>query len=265
MAKKNNLTVVFIVLILLLFSCNSNNDKTIDKLNNNKTHINYHKDSTTNSITPPKPIIKSKTALCLEGMGLIDIKDSLPELIIDLKYSTSDNFIGIDFYGDLTEAYIQHDCYVKLKAAYNILKDTMPEYTFIIYDAVRSTESQQLMWDSVDVPENRKHWYVARPDRGSIHNYGMALDITIADQNGMALDMGSHFDCFDEISFPNKSEDYLNSGALSKEQYSNRMLLFEIMKKADFYVAKTEWWHYNATSLKLAKEKYPIFSLTNCK
>jgi D-alanyl-D-alanine dipeptidase len=197
----------------------------------------------------------------LIGLGLINVQDSIPEILVDLKYASEDNFVGINFYKDLQNAYMQYECMIKLKTAFDILQEEKPNYTFLIYDAARSIQSQQLMWDALNVPEWQKFWYVADPQRGSMHNYGMAIDVTIVDDNENILDMGTKFDYFGELAYPRYSEYFYSIGKLTQEQYQNRILLMDIMERAGFYVSKTEWWHYNATSLDDAKQKYEIFSL----
>ncbi|MDY0141580.1 MAG: M15 family metallopeptidase [Bacteroidales bacterium] len=253
MLKKLRILLIILVLSSCFYDCQSkqssdNQVKTVEQ----------------NLVVTPKIKPESKAEKCLQSMGLVNIKDSLPNLIIDLKYSTTDNFIGIDFYGDITNAFVQNECLIKLQNAYQILQNKKPEYTFIVFDAVRSLEAQQLMWDSVDVPQNIKHWYVANPAKGSIHNFGMALDISIIDDAGNVLDMGTEFDYFGELAYPNKTEYFYQNGDLSEQQYQNRNLLMSIMADAGFYVSKTEWWHYNAASLAYSKNKYEIFSLKNC-
>ncbi len=200
----------------------------------------------------------SKLERNLIKMNLKNVKDLLPELIIELKYSTDDNFIGFNVYGDLTDAYLQDECIEKLVIAYNILQEELPGYTFIIYDAARPLSVQRIMWDSLYVHESRKHWYVAHPDKGSIHNYGMAVDITIACPEGKPLDMGTEFDYFGELAFPRFTQKFLEEGKLTQEQADNRILLINIMERAGFTVARTEWWHFDASSFVYAKEKYQI-------
>lgn len=191
-------------------------------------------------------------------MNLKNVKDYIPEIIVDLRYSTTDNFLGIDVYGDLVDAYLQKECVEMLETAYNILQKELPGYTFIIYDAARPLSVQKIMWEVLDVPEHQKFWYVAPPERGSIHNYGMAVDLSIVDKNGKVLDMGTEFDYFGELAFPRYTQKFLEKGKITQEQANNRMLLINIMERAGFTVARTEWWHFNATSLANAKEKYEI-------
>jgi D-alanyl-D-alanine dipeptidase len=202
----------------------------------------------------------NETENYLKNMGLVNVQDSLPDILVDLKYATDDNFLGFKFYGEMEHAFVQYECFLKLRNAYNILQKQKPGYTFIIYDAVRSIESQQLMWDSVKVEPAIKHWYVANPQRGSIHNYGMALDLSIVDSVGNVLDMGTEFDFFGDLAYPSQTDYYYNNGKLSKEQFENRKLLMSVMQQAYFYVSKTEWWHYNTASIDYSKSKYKIFS-----
>ncbi len=188
--------------------------------------------------------------------GLENVQDHLPEVIVNLKYSTSDNFLGTDVYGSLTNAYLQPECIRKLKHAWTLLQQKKPGYTFIIYDAVRPVSVQQLMWDTIDVAQEKKFWYVAPPAKGSIHNYGMAVDLTIADSTGKALDMGTEFDHFGKLSFPRFTQKHLDEGTLNQQQADNRNLLIDIMHQSGFTVARTEWWHFNATSLASAKQRF---------
>lgn len=251
MSKAKYIFLIIIPFLTFFYECKSGNSPEAVK-----TSI------VQDSIPIDKPCIPdtNRTEEHLKLMGLVNVQDSIPEIIIDLKYSTTDNFLGIDFYGELENAFVQPECYLKLKNAYSILQKQKPGYTFIVFDAVRSTEAQQFMWDSIDVPLNIRHWYVANPQKGSIHNYGMALDIGIVDSVGNILDMGTKFDFFGELAYPEKTDYFLKTGELSQEQYTNRKLLMSVMQQAYFYVSKTEWWHYNASSLDYAKNKYKIFS-----
>ncbi len=247
MSKAKYMLAIIIMVLTFFYECKPENGTNVKE----KKQI---------SDTIPSVADTNFTEEHLKKMGMVNITDSLPQILVDLKYASTDNFLEINFYGELTHAFIQYECYLKLKNAYNILQQQKPGYTFIIYDAVRSIESQQLMWDSIDVPANTKHWYVANPARGSIHNYGMALDISIVDEKGNVLDMGTEFDYFGELAYPEKTSYFFNIGKLTKEQYDNRNLLMSIMSKAYFYVSLTEWWHYNASSIDYAKNKYKIFS-----
>lgn len=253
MLKPNYILLIIFPILTFFYDCAAQSETSFTGMEINKE---------CEFIAKEKP--ESKAEKCLERMGMVKITDSLPQILVELKYSTTDNFIGIDFYGDMVNAYVQYECFLKLRNAYNILQTMKPGYTFIIYDAARSQEAQQLMWDSVDVAPGIKHWYVANPQSGSIHNYGMAIDISIVDTAGNVLDMGTKFDYFGDLAYPEKTEQFYKTGDLSEEQYQNRQLLFNIMSQAYLYVSKTEWWHYSAASLNYSKEKYQRFVLNNC-
>ncbi len=251
MLKLKHIFLLIIGLTFLIYQCKPKTDKTIDE-----TIITEPVVDVVEEVLPEI----NETENYIQSLNYIKIVDSLPQILVDLKYASDDNFLGFDFYGELKNAFVQYECFLKLKKAYFILQNRKPGYTFIIYDALRSIEAQQLMWDSVKVEPAKKHWYVANPQRGSIHNFGMALDISIVNEIGEVLDMGTEFDFFGEMAFPNKTDYFFKTGDLSQEQYNNRKLLMDIMAEAGFYVSKTEWWHYNASSLDYAKSKYKIFS-----
>ncbi|WP_294823672.1 M15 family metallopeptidase [uncultured Flavobacterium sp.] len=103
----------------------------------------------------------------------------------------------------------------------------------VIYDCYRPYPFQKLMYDIVNDPR-----YVAPPGKGSNHNRGAAVDISLADENGELLDMGGAFDDFSEIS-------HYDNGNVSKTGRKNRRLLRSIMKKAGFTPLSSEWWHFD--------------------
>ncbi|MCF8217622.1 MAG: M15 family metallopeptidase [Bacteroidales bacterium] len=245
--------------MLFLYACHQPAPET-----KQESSESIHKEkSTTNSINIPDTTIQDtiepmipEIEQCIMDKGLENVHDHLPQVIIELKYSTVDNFLSKDVYGDLTNAYLQPECITKLKHAWKLLQKHKPGHTFIIYDALRPVSVQQIMWDSLDVSHEKKFWYVAPPGRGSIHNYGMAVDLTIADSNGNPLDMGTKFDYFGKLAFPRFTEKFLQEGKLNQLQANNRKLLIGIMHQSGFSVAKTEWWHFNATSLADAKKRF---------
>ena len=105
-------------------------------------------------------------------------------------------------------------------------------------------------------PEKSK--YVSNPKNGSLHNYGAAVDITVAKKNGVALDMGTPYDFFGEAAEPQLESILLANGTLTAIQIQNRKILREVMVKAGFIQLPTEWWHYNACPREDAKIKYKI-------
>ncbi|WP_266368221.1 M15 family metallopeptidase [Tellurirhabdus rosea] len=196
--------------------------------------------------------------------GLVDIQKLDPSILVDLKYSTRDNFVGKDVYGDLTRAYLQPMAARKLAQASRFLQQAKPNYRLLVYDAARPRTAQWNLWKALpNYSEKERQKYVADPRIGSIHNYGCAVDLTLALVNGrdgkpMALDMGTPFDYFGHLAYPEKEEQLLKAGKLTRQQVENRRLLRSVMRRAGFSPIETEWWHFNAISRAKAKQTYKI-------
>lgn len=191
--------------------------------------------------------------------GLVNIQDLLPEVLVALMYSTEDNFFGKDVYGELTRCYMQPEVAEMLKNAYQDLVSRHPDLTFLVYDAVRPQSVQQILWDELDKPDSIKPLYVADPQKGSLHNFGVAVDLTLAHAaSGEPLDMGTGYDFFGYAAYPDREEQMLAAGNISEEQVANRKILREVMQAAGFTGIGSEWWHFNAFSRKVAGEKFDI-------
>jgi D-alanyl-D-alanine dipeptidase len=194
----------------------------------------------------------------MESLGLVNLQKEVPGLKKDLKYSSTDNFLKKDIYACLDKAFAQAATAEKLKKASLFLKKKKPGFRFVVYDAARPNQCQHALWNAIPLPESKKHIYVANPKRGSIHNYGCALDLSIEDEGGKALDMGTEFDFFGELAQPRCEEKMRKQGKLNEAQLANRRLLRSCMKMAGFTGTSSEWWHFNACSLKEAKRLYKI-------
>jgi D-alanyl-D-alanine dipeptidase len=190
--------------------------------------------------------------------GLVNIKDVDSTIVVDLKYSSTDNFLGIDVYGDLEDCYLQPDVAKKLAMAQAYLRVKYPYYSLIVYDGARPRRIQQLMWDTINVESSERPKYLSNPKYGSLHNYGAAVDISIIDQDGIPLDMGTPYDYFGELAYPEREEQMIREGKLSTRQVMNRKLLREVMGKAGFFNIQTEWWHFNSCYRPEAISKYDI-------
>jgi zinc D-Ala-D-Ala dipeptidase len=203
------------------------------------------------------PCIDSSTAgrqMKKAGMVSIALIDS--SIQVDLKYSSADNFLHQDIYGDLCNCYLAKEAAMKLAQAQKILKKERPGLFIKAFDCARPRSVQWKMWDLVKGGPERK--YVAYPGTGSLHNYGCAVDGTIADSSGAELDMGTPFDSFDSLAQPRYEEYFLKAGRLSKIQVENRRLLRRIMVKAGFHSIGTEWWHFEAIAKNEAKSRFSI-------
>lgn len=195
----------------------------------------------------------------LINAGLIDVAVAIPGIYVDLKYSTEDNFFGQDVYGDLERCYVQPVVADMLKKAHEKLQEEHPELTFLVYDGVRPVQVQQILWDNLDKPDSIKPLYVANPKVGGLHNYGVAVDLTLAyTDSGEALDMGTPFDFFGYPAYPDREEQMLREGKITQEHINNRQILRKVMKYGGFTGIGSEWWHFNAFSRKEAAERFGL-------
>jgi D-alanyl-D-alanine dipeptidase len=168
----------------------------------------------------------------------------LPGVLVDLKYATTDNFMGKNVYGEFNEAFLHRIAAEKLQKAVEWVQESRPGWKLLILDALRPRSVQRVLW--AHVVGTDQEGYVANPDKGSVHNYGLAVDLTCVDASGKIVDMGSGFDYFHRISEPRHEEEFLKSGELSQEQWQNRLVLRNAMSKASFRPISHEWWHFDA-------------------
>ncbi len=196
--------------------------------------------------------------IALINAGLVNIRKLNPAIMVDLKYASTDNFLEENFYGELRHCYLQPEVAMMLSKAQQYLKDLDPKLNLLVYDGARPRRVQYLFWNALNMPDEEKGKYVANPEEGSIHNYGAAVDLTLANEEGRPLDMGTGYDFFGELAYPSKEKELLTNGDLTKEQIRNRQMLRGVMMRAGFKPIKTEWWHFNAVSVEEAQEKFKI-------
>lgn len=160
----------------------------------------------------------------------VNLKDYSTDFVYNMKYATSDNFLK-------TKVYDCEACYLRYKTVKALIKANEKfmkrGYRIMLFDCYRPLDIQKKMWTIVSNPS-----YVADPAKGSIHNRGGAVDITLVDSTGNQLDMGTPFDHFGIEA----SHDYEN---LSDEVKDNRKMLRKLMTRSDFRIFDSEWWHYN--------------------
>ena len=164
-------------------------------------------------------------------------------IAVDLRYATPDNFTGRDLYSPFDCAWLHRDAAAALERAVAWLAQHAPGHTLLVLDALRPQRVQQQLWDALDGTDLRI--YLADPARGSIHSYGMALDVTLRDPAGHELDMGTGFDDMTELSHPALEQGFLRAGALTGKQVAGRRLLRAAMLQAGFVGINTEWWHFD--------------------
>lgn len=198
----------------------------------------------------------------LAKIGLVDVRTVDPSLIVELKYSTRDNFMGRDVYGCLERCYLQPDVALMLKRAHDLLKVKHPYCRFVVYDGARPRSVQKIMWAIVKASERKN--YVVPPWIGSNHNYGAAVDLSLAvlepgkDAPWHLLDMGTVYDHLGTLAEPRREARYLKEGRLTAVQVENRRKLREAMMGAGFRMIPNEWWHFDAFHPKVIRARYRI-------
>ncbi len=168
---------------------------------------------------------------------------SIANVETDLRYASPDNFVGRDLYSPLDCAWLHRIAAEGLEAANAWLKIRRADVRFLVLDAMRPQRVQEQLWHALD--GTGLQMYLANPERGSIHSFGMAVDITLIDSQGRELDMGTPFDDLTDLSHPGKEAEFLGQGALSQFQIDNRQLLRNAMHYGGFSGINTEWWHFD--------------------
>lgn len=174
--------------------------------------------------------------------GLVDVQTIAPAIEVQLKYATRDNFIGRNIYGRLRRAYLHPNVARALARAQAALAKEKPGFRFLIYDAARPQSVQRWMYEAV--AGTPKKIYVAAPERGGRHNYGVAVDLTIVDASGKPLDMGSAFDHFGEEAHLGNEEALVRAGTFNKAVPANRALMRRLLGAEGLRPYDKEWWHY---------------------
>lgn len=193
----------------------------------------------------------------LRQRGLVDVCTLDTSIQVHLQYATPDNFVGKVLYQGLTRAWLRPEAAKKLLQAQKLLKKEHPGKSLLIYDAARPMAVQRRMWSLVQ--GTGKTYYVANPAKGGgLHNYGMAVDITILDEKGQPLPMGTPFDYFGKEANTDREEELVQAKKITPEEYANRRLLRRIMKQAGFTTVTSEWWHFNACSRSFARQNLPL-------
>jgi D-alanyl-D-alanine dipeptidase len=211
----------------------------------------------------------------MEEYNLVNIQSLDSDIIVDLKYSTTDNFVGVDMYGDLEGAYLERTFANRVAKAQRILKSRHPEYTLLIYDAARPISVQRQMRKIVEDTEYES--FVADGTRGGRHNYGVAVDLTIATCDGTPIDMGAGFDDFSEAASVKGTADnsdpktrtfdvykryaysQVERGIITMKSAQNRLLLISVMLEVGLFPYRREWWHFEEiTPITETRTKYKL-------
>ena len=144
-----------------------------------------------------------------------------------------------------------------LARAQRALRRRRPDLSLKVYDAARPMSVQQRMWNVV--AGTPKHIYVSNPrNGGGLHNYGLAVDITLCNERGDSLPMGTRIDFMGHEAHIDREEQLQRRGVLTPEAAANRRLLREVMAEGGFRPLRTEWWHFNLRSRAEARARYQV-------
>ena len=173
------------------------------------------------TLVPKKP----KGYAITEWTELISLDKTI---ILDLRYATANNFVKEQMY-DCGRCFLRPKVARRVFRAHQLLQKQ--GLGLKMFDCYRPRPIQQKLWDKVPNAS-----YVTPPWKGSMHNKGAAVDLTIVDAAGKELDMGTEFDYFGE-------RGHHTFQGLPKEVLANRQLLKSTMKEVGLSAIRTEWWH----------------------
>jgi zinc D-Ala-D-Ala dipeptidase len=166
---------------------------------------------------------------------LVEIAQLDPTIRLDIRYATTNNFLHRPVYNE-ARAFLQRPAAEALVRAHRALRPK--GYGVVVFDAYRPWSVTKIFWDSASAEERRIE-FVADPRKGSRHNRGCAVDLTLFElATGRQVAMPSGYDEFSERAFP----DYTGGNAESR---ALRDLLRATMEAEGFTVYRAEWWHFD--------------------
>ena len=183
------------------------------------------------------------TSAFSEESPLVEIQKINPNIRVDLRYTTADNFMKETLYPEGARCFLRRETAAKLSRVQEALEKQ--GLGLKVFDGYRPLSVQKKMWARFPV-----EGYVANPAKGSNHNRGAAVDLTLVDVSGHELAMPSAYDEFSERAH----RDYQEG---SRAAIKNREILQKAMEKEGFRGISTEWWHFDDLDCKT----YPLLDL----
>jgi zinc D-Ala-D-Ala dipeptidase len=172
---------------------------------------------------------------------------SIEGLQVDLRYASTNNFSNRVLYRsggvDFDCAYLRREAAEGLEIAVAWLVTQRPGYQLLVLDALRPQRVQEAIW--AEAEGTQMEMYFANPAAGSVHSYGMAVDVTLLDPHGNECDMGTGFDAMTVASHPALHAEHLALGILKPEHLVERGWLAAAMSRSGFNGISTEWWHFD--------------------
>lgn len=219
---------VAIMIILGMTACEQKKNVITDKIIETETV------SIQETITQKVTIQEITTEKEPEDDEYVLVKKYMPDIYVELMYTTENNFTGVRIY-DFTDAYLRYGTVKKLANVQKELKEQ--GYRLKIWDAYRPFEAQQKLWEVYPDPN-----YVANPANGmKKHNLGGTVDITMVAADGSVISMPTEFDDFSLKA----DRDY--SDIEDEEAVKNVMILQNAMENNGFTGYQGEWWDYSDT------------------
>mgnify|MGYP005839660529 CR=1 FL=1 len=194
------------------------------------------------TVVSPRIIAENSGSEPLDGSQLVDIQMINPRIVLEIRYATPHNFFRRQLY-QTSRCILRREVAEQLSQVQIDLEQQ--GLGLKVFDCYRPLSVTQQMWELLPDPR-----YVANPARGSRHNRGAAVDLTLVDQDGNDLKMPTDFDDFTEKA----GRDYQGN---SSEVQSNSDLLSQVMQKHGFMPLVFEWWHFDLVDW----EKFPILDL----
>lgn len=177
--------------------------------------------------------------------GLVDVRTVVPDAVIDLRYATSNNFVGVAMYPANARCLVHESMAAGLATAAEELRGDGDLLVF--WDCYRPHDVQVRMFEAMPDPD-----WVARPGPyARSHEAGLSVDVTLA-RGGSLVDMGTDFD-----EFSPRANAYATEGVSAAAQ-ANRARLRDAMAAGGLTVYKGEWWHFDAPG---AYDKHPILDV----
>ncbi|HJM61532.1 MAG TPA: D-alanyl-D-alanine dipeptidase [Alphaproteobacteria bacterium] len=172
-------------------------------------------------------------------MSLVAIEPPAYDLSVTMAYAGADNFTGAPIYARAA-CYLHTDAAACLERA--IVAAGQLGLRLLVFDAFRPVEAQWALWSHTPDPD-----FLADPRHGSPHSRGVAIDLTLLDGAGRALEMGTPFDYFSPLS-------HHGAHGIPDTARHNRMLLLGLMTEAGWDFYRNEWWHYQLFD----SRRYPL-------
>jgi D-alanyl-D-alanine dipeptidase len=154
------------------------------------------------------------------------------------------------------EAWLHQEAAEALDRSAQDLARRHPGWKFRIYDATRPLSVQRQLFAAV--AGSPREPYVANPERGSLHCYGLAVDLGLEDATGREFELGTAFDTFDLLAQPQLERTFFEQGRLLSRQMNLRQALRVSMNSGGFAQNPMEWWHFDLFPLEQVKGKYPL-------